>query len=130
MSLDLNEIDEFHEKINLGEWMKIVHFATGEDTGAELLVAGILSKELSDFFRKIGLESASSKNHQVDNEKIRLDAALIVVNDWRGVQRDGVDVEFSKENLKELLEKAPSIIDQIDAFAANISNYYQQKKSN
>lgn len=103
-----------------GAEMEILHPATGEKTGAFLLIRGIDSRTFraaSSVFNKKRLEK------DADIDALSLDLTVAVTVGWRGIKQDGADILFTKDALRSLLENSPAIRQQVDSWFTSRRNF-------
>lgn len=107
-----------------GAEMNIINPVTGEATDAFIMVMGPDSREfrkaqraaLLSYLRK--KESGDDDSYDEDLEQI-----LAVVKGWRGITKDGKDLEFNKKECRKLFVKSPAIFDQVNRFVGNRKNF-------
>lgn len=66
---------------------------------------------------------ALKKEHDLDFEKMDIDALSSVVIGWRGLVKDGKDYPANKKNVRSLLENSPSIVSQLLSFLGEAENF-------
>lgn len=99
-----------------GAEMEIRNPATGEPTGAFLLLKGIDSRTFraaSSEFNRRRLE----KDHDI--QALALDMSVAITSGWRGIEGR----EFSKDAVRELYEKSPAIRMQVDEWFQDRRNF-------
>ena len=108
---------------------------TGEASGAKLTVLGDMSPTVKQYSRKKFSEYqmkqslAKRKGRDLDEmsldeaEELAVEAAMVRLVNWKGVQEAGVDVPFSKEKAKEVLTQHGWIREAVMAEAADLTNF-------
>lgn len=108
---------------------------TGEASGAKLTVLGDMSPTVKAYSRKKFSEYqmkqslAKRKGRDIDDmsleeaEELAVEAALVRLVNWSGVQESGTDVKFSKEKAKEVLTQHSWIREAVMAEAADLTNF-------
>lgn len=108
---------------------------TGEPSGAKLTVLGDMSPTVKQYSRKKFSEYqmkqslAKRKGRDMDEmsldeaEELAVEAALVRLIDWKGVQEAGADVPFSKEKAKEVMTQHSWIREAVMAEAADLTNF-------
>ena len=108
---------------------------TGEASGAKLTVLGDMSPTVKQYSRKKFSEYqmkqslAKRKGRDLDEmsldeaEELAVEAAMVRLIDWKGIQESGVDVKFSKEKAKEVLTQHGWIREAVMAEAADLTNF-------
>ena len=107
-----------------GAEMNIINPITNEPTDAFILVMGPDSREfrkaqrlaLIKYLRK--KESGDDDSYDEDLEQI-----LAVVKGWRGITKDGKELEFNKKECRKLFVNSPMIFDQVNRFVGNRRNF-------
>jgi hypothetical protein len=114
---------EAHEE---GAELNITHPATGEVTDFYINVLGPDSRAWrkaikTDFTRLLSNKGAGiSEDDLLDSDINKLAA---ITSGWRGLQRDGKDVEFSLAECKKLYNDSPQVMTQVDVFVGNSRNF-------
>ena len=108
---------------------------TGEASGAKLTVIGDMSPTVTAYGRKKFAEYqmkqsiAKRKGKEVEDlsleeaEELAVEAALLRLIDWSGVEENGKEVPFSKEKAKEVLTQHRWIREAVMQEAADITNF-------
>tara|TARA_R100001440_G_scaffold62200_1_gene82261 strand:+ start:359 stop:730 length:372 start_codon:yes stop_codon:yes gene_type:complete len=73
--------------------------------------------------QKRKFQDALINNKDVDEDSFVVDALVESIIGWRGT-----DEKYSKKLCKELLEKAPFVREQIDAFMSDRANFTKAKR--
>lgn len=105
------------------------------DAGAELVIKGPDGKKTDFVVTVVGVDSSrfesilrDSELKKLKGEKTSVPELLSdVVISWRGLENDGMPVEFSKETALDLFKNAPYICDQIDTFISDRKNFSMPK---
>lgn len=104
-----------------GAEVQIVNPNTGEKTDVYIKVLGPDSKEfrasVKAALRKM-IENDPSDDFETDIEQI----AAVTVG-WRGLMKDGKEMDFTKKACKELYRKSPRIFDQVNRFIGDYKNF-------
>jgi len=108
---------------------------TGEASGAKLTVIGDMSPTVKQYSRKKFSEYqmkqslAKRKGRDLDEmsldeaEELAVEAAMVRLVDWKGIQEAGKEVAFSKEKAKEVLTQHSWIREAVMAEAADLTNF-------
>lgn len=108
---------------------------TGEPSGAKLTVLGDMSPTVKTYSRKKFSEyqmkqsMAKRKGRELEDmsldeaEELAVEAALIRLIEWSGIQENGKAVEFSKEKAKQVLTQHGWIREAVMAEAADLTNF-------
>ena len=133
MALDL-AITNIAAQAESGYEFELLHPATGEGTGGFLTVRGEKSKIVQNHARKVVNEMqkrekvAKGKNKDVDLsieelESLAIDRAIVRIISWRGIQEDGQDVPFTRENAERILKDHPWIREAVIEESENLLNF-------
>lgn len=117
-----------------GYEFELLHPATGEGTGGFVVVRGEKSKIVQNHARKIVTEMqnrekvAKGKNKTVDLsiedlEMMAVERAFVRIISWRGIQEDGVDLPFTRENAERILKDHPWIRESVMEESENLLNF-------
>lgn len=114
---DLLTADD-HKK---GAEVQIISPRTSEPTDFYIRVMGPDTKE----FRraKSAAIRKSIKSDDGDYDDSALEVILAVTVGWRGIERDGKAVDFTREDCERLYQNSPYILDQVDLFLADRKNF-------
>jgi hypothetical protein len=112
------------------------------EQGAEIQIKCPVTGELTDFYitivgpdskewrrsNKADLRQALSRKRDEpwsDDELLERDVEKLtaITIDWRGLVDQGKEVPFTKEACSRLYEDSPRVMDQVDVFAADYSNF-------
>lgn len=108
---------------------------TGEASGAKLTVLGDMSPTVKTYSRKKFSEyqmkqsMAKRKGRELEDmsldeaEELAVEAALVRLVDWSGIQENGKSVEFSKDKAKQVLTQHSWIREAVMAEAADLTNF-------
>jgi len=133
MAFDLVK-DDFTKAAELGYTFEL-KLPTGAPSGAKLTVIGEMSKPVKDYSRKKFAEwqqkqaIAKRKGKEVEElsldeaEELAVEAALVRLIGWEGIQENGKDVAFSKEKAAEVLRAHSWIRDAVMQESADITNF-------
>lgn len=133
MALDLVKTNIAAEAES-GYEFELLHPATGEGTEGFLKIRGEKSKVVQNHARKVVTEMqkrenmAKGKNKTVelsieDLEDMAVERAFVRIISWRGIQEDGVDLPFNKENAERILKDHPWIRESIMEESENLLNF-------
>lgn len=133
MALDL-AITNIAAQAESGYEFELLHPATGEGTGGFLTIRGEKSKIVQNHARKVVNEMlkrekvARGKNKDVDLsieelESLAIDRAIVRIISWRGIQEDGQDVPFTRENAERILKDHPWIREAVFEESENLLNF-------
>ena len=89
----------------------------GDDTDIYIRVVGLDSGTWNAIQLSIGRDHAEGK--EIENHTVLADATI----GWRGVESDGVVLEFSRDLVRDLYFNAPYIADQVNRFIGNRRNF-------
>lgn len=110
------------------------------NAGAEMRVKDQAGKPTDIYIRVVGLDSSIWRNTLREAQRaaverlvsgeaeVEQDNTLTLAKatiGWRGLTRDGAEVEFTQEEAQALYKNAPYIADQIDRFIAKRANFTQ-----
>lgn len=108
---------------------------TGENSGAKLTVIGDMSGTVKAYSRKKFAEYqmkqsiAKRKGKDMDDlsleeaEELAVEAALVRLVDWSGIQEEGKEVKFSKEKAREVMLAHSWIREAVMQEAADLTNF-------
>lgn len=133
MALDL-AITNIAAEAEAGYEFELLHPATGEGTEGFIKVRGEKSKTVQNHARKVVNEMqkrekvAKGKNKDVDLsieelESLAIDRAIVRIISWRGIQEDGQDVSFTRENAERILKDHPWIREAVIEESENLLNF-------
>ena len=133
MALDL-AITNIAAEAEAGYEFELLHPATGEGTEGFIKVRGEKSKIVQNHARKVVNEMqkrekvAKGKNKDVDLsieelESLAIDRAIVRIISWRGIQEDGQDVPFTRENAERILKDHPWIREAVIEESENLLNF-------
>lgn len=133
MALDL-AITNLAAEAESGYEFELLHPATGERLEAWIKVRGEKSKIVQTHARKIVTEMqkrekvAKGKNKEVeltieDYEDMAVDRAIVRIISWRGIQENGQDVPFNRENAERILKDHPWIREAVMEESDNLLNF-------
>ena len=133
MALDLAKTNIAAEAES-GYEFELLHPATGEGTGGFVKVRGERSRTVQQHARKIVTEMqkrekvAKGKGKDADPtiaewEDMAVDRAYVRIISWRGIQEDGVDLEFNRENAERILKDHTWIREAIMEASEELLNF-------
>lgn len=134
MSFDLSK-NNFGEAAEAGYEFELKLPGTGEGTGAFITVRGDQSKTVKAYARKkyaeFKLKEQQARRRGKEPEDMTLDeaeelaveAAIVRVISWRGIDEDGKPVPFTKENAARIFLEHPWIRDQVTEESSQILNF-------
>lgn len=133
MALDL-AITNLAAEAESGYEFELLHPATGERLEAWIKVRGEKSKIVQNHARKIVTEMqkrekvAKGKNKEIeltieDYEDMAVDRAIVRIISWRGIQENGQDVAFNRENAERILKDHPWIREAVMEESDNLLNF-------
>jgi len=133
MTLDLS-ITNIAAQSESGYEFELLHPATGEGTGGFVLIRGEKSRTVQNHARKIVTEMqkrekvAKGKNKEIelsieDYEDMAVDRAIVRIISWRGIQENGQDVPFNRENAERILKEHPWIREAVMEESDNLLNF-------
>jgi hypothetical protein len=134
MSLDLSK-KNLSEIAEAGHEFELRLPGSKEKTGAFIKVRGEQSKVVKSYTRKTieGLQAKNSRKRKGDNdafdlsmeeaEEMAVEAAVVRIIDWRGIELEGKAVPFSKENAIRILTEHSWIREQVQDEASEQLNF-------
>lgn len=133
MALDLN-ITNIAAQAESGYEFELLHPATGDGTGGFITVRGDKSRLVQNHARKVVTEMqkrekvAKGKNKDIDLsfdelEDMAVDRAIVRIISWRGIQEDGKDVPFTRENAERILKDHPWIRESVMEESETLLNF-------
>ena len=108
---------------------------TFEDTGAFIKVRGEQSKTVKAFTRKKFEEyqrkvAAEKRRGKVNDdisldeaEELAVESAVVRIISWKGIEEDGKDVPFTKENAERILTEHSWIREQVMEASNELTNF-------
>lgn len=114
----------------VGYALELVHPATGEKLGGIITIRGDESREVQSYNRKRfqELQKRERMNKGKNNdytlaeiEDIGVESAIVRVISWKNIKKDGVDLEFNKENAEMVFRDYPWIRNQVMEAAGNLT---------
>jgi len=133
MALDLAKTNIAAEAES-GYEFELLHPATGEGTEGFIKIRGEKSKVVQTHARKVVTEMqkrekmAKGKNKEVelsieDLEEMAVERAFVRIISWKGIQEDGVDLPFTRENAERILKEHPWIRESVMEESENLLNF-------
>ena len=135
MALDL-AITNVAAAAESGYEFELLHPATGEGTGGFLTIRGENSRTVQQHARKVVTEMqkrekvAKGKGKDVDLtiselEDMAVERAVVRIISWKGIQENGGDVPFTKENAERILKDHSWIREVLMEESSNLSNFLE-----
>jgi len=107
-----------------GAEINIINPVTGEPTDFFITVMGVDSKEWRMSVKKVTRayfsDGIMTEEKEIDSE---VDQLVSITKDWRGINRNGEELKFSKEECRQLYTKSPGVLQQVDRFVADRRNF-------
>lgn len=133
MALDLAKTNIAAEAES-GYEFELLHPATGEGTEGFIKIRGEKSKVVQNHARKVVTEMqkrekmAKGKNKEVelsieDLEEMAVERAFVRIISWKGIQENGVDLPFNRENAERILKDHPWIRESVMEESENLLNF-------
>ena len=133
MALNLNVLN-VSEVSEAGIEFELVHPATGEGLDAWIKVRGEKSRTVQNHARKVVTEMqkrekvAKGKGKDVDLtiselEDMAVERAVVRIISWKGIQENGEDIPFTKENAERILKDHAWIREVLMEESSNLSNF-------
>lgn len=110
--------------------LELVHPATGDKLGGIITVRGDESKEVQNYnrkrFQELQKRERMNKGKNTDYtiaeiEYIGVESAIVRCMGWKNIKKDGIELEFNKENAEMVFRDYPWIRNQVMEAAANLS---------
>ena len=135
MALNLNVLN-VSEVSEAGIEFELVHPATGEGLDAWIKVRGEKSRTVQNHARKVVTEMqkrekvAKGKGKDVDLtiselEDMAVERAVVRIISWKGIQENGEDIPFTKENAERILKDHAWIREVLMEESSNLSNFLE-----
>lgn len=110
-----------------GVEVQITNPVNDEPTDVYITIVGPDSKEWRRS-NKSDLRMALARKRDepwTDDELLErdIDKLVSITKGWRGITKDGKPLEFSAKTCRELYEAAPTVMDQVDRYAADYENF-------
>lgn len=86
-------------------------------------VKAALALKYKPFTRQIEAGTMPQERELKIFAEVFIDSSVV---DWRGIEIDGKEVEFSKEKCLELFTSMPDLFDAIHKYASDLSTYKEQ----
>ena len=127
--MELNSVN-LAAQAAVGYSLELVHPATGDKLGGVITIRGDESKEVQNYNRKrfMELQKRERMNKGKNNdytlaeiEDIGIESATVRVMSWKNITKDGIDLEFNKENAEMLFRDYPWIRKQVMEAAEDLS---------
>ena len=135
MALDL-AITNVAAAAESGYEFELLHPATGEGTGGFLTIRGENSRTVQQHARKVVTEMqkrekvAKGKGKDVDLtiselEDMAVERAVVRIISWKGIQENGEDIPFTKENAERILKDHAWIREVLMEESSHWSNFLE-----
>ena len=132
MAFDLQKVN-FSQAAEAGYTFSL-KLPTGADSGAKLTILGDMSpavklynrKKAQEYLQRQAMLKRKGKEEEVDldnYEENGIEACLVRLIGWDGIEENGKAVEFSKEAAREKLLKLEWVREQIIQEAADVGNF-------
>ena len=132
MAFDIQKVN-FSQAAEAGYTFSL-KLPTGADSGAKLTILGDMSPAVKLYQRKKGQEylqrqamlKRKGKEDEIDLDNLEeqsMDACLVRLIGWEGVEENGKAVAFSKEAAREKLLALEWVREQILTEAADVANF-------
>lgn len=127
--MELNSVN-LAAQAAVGYPLELVHPATGDKLGGVITVRGDESKEVQNYNRKRfqELQKRDRMNKGKNNdytlaeiEDISIESAIVRVIGWKNIKKDGVELEFNKENAEMVFREYPWIRKQVMEAAEDLN---------
>ena len=127
--MELNNVN-LAAQAAVGYNLELVHPATGDKLGGVITIRGDESREVQSYNRKRFMElqkrermnKGKSSDYSLDEiETIGVESATVRVMSWKNITKDGIDLEFNKENAEMLFRDYPWIRKQVMEAAEDLS---------
>ncbi len=133
LNLSVLNVSEVSES---GFEFELVHPATGEGLDAWIRVRGDKSRSVQSHARKVVTEMqkrekvAKGKNKDIDLtiqelEDMAVDRAIVRIISWKGIQEDGKDVPFTRENAERILKDHPWIREAVMENSEDLQEFFR-----
>lgn len=126
---DLANLSKIYDRQDEGAELDILHPVTGEPIGLKVTVLGYKGEKMQAVQKAAANERL--RNPQRFRSAVVIEththeqiAAAVAGWTWaEGVTLKGERPEATKENVLALMKSLPFVVDQVDAFAANMANF-------
>ena len=133
LNLSVLNVGEISES---GIEFELVHPATGEGLDAWVKVRGENSRTVQNHARRVVTEMqkrekvAKGKNKDADLtitelEDMAVERAIVRIISWRGIQEDGQDIPFTKENAEKVLKDHPWIREAVMENSSDLQEFFR-----
>lgn len=109
---------EDHEE---GAEINIKHPKTGKETDVFIKVLGPDSREFRKAKKKVFREMFKEEPDEDFDEE--LETLVAVTVGWRGIVKNGQELKFSKQAVRDLYLGSPNILSQVNLFVGNRKNF-------
>lgn len=127
--MELNSVN-LAAQAAVGYDLELVHPATGEKLGGVITIRGDESREVQNYnrkrFQELQKRERMNKSKSTDYtiseiEDISVEAAIVRVIGWKNIKKDGLELEFNKENAEMVFRDFPWIRSQVMEAASDLS---------
>lgn len=127
--MELNSVN-LAAQAAVGYPLELVHPATGDKLGGVITVRGDESKEVQNYnrkrFQELQKRERMNKGKNTDYtlaeiEDIGIEAAIVRCMGWKNIKKDGIELEFNKENAEMVFRDYPWIRNQVMEAAADLN---------
>lgn len=114
----------------VGYALELVHPATGEKLGGIITIRGDESREVQNYnrkrFQEIQKRERMNKGKSTDYtlaeiEDISIESAIVRCMGWKNIKKDGIELEFNKENAEMVFRDYPWIRSQVMEAASDLT---------
>lgn len=127
--MELNNVN-LAAQAAVGHALELVHPATGDKLGGVITVRGDESKEVQNYnrkrFQELQKRERMNKGKSTDYtlaeiEDIGIESAIVRCMGWKNIKKDGIELEFNKENAEMVFRDYPWIRNQVMEAAADLN---------
>ena len=114
----------------VGYALELVHPATGDKLGGVITVRGDESKEVQNYnrkrFQELQKRDRMNKSKNTDYtlaeiEDISIESAIVRCMGWKNIKKDGIELEFNKENAEMVFRDYQWIRNQVMEAAQDLT---------
>ncbi len=127
--MELNSVN-LAAQAAVGYNLDLVHPATGDKLGGVIVVRGDESKEVQNYnrkrFQELQKRERMNKGKSTDYtlaeiEDIGIESAIVRVMGWKNIKKDGIELDFNKENAEMVFRDYPWIRNQVMEASADLN---------
>lgn len=127
--MELNSVN-LAAQAAVGYSLELVHPATGDKLGGVITIRGDESKEVQNFnrkrFQELQKRERMNKGKSTDYtlaeiEDICIESAIVRCMGWKNIKKDGIELEFNKENAEMVFRDYPWIRNQVMEAASDLN---------